>query len=74
MSEMTIIQLIAAQRERELQEQGKPGTCAWFELPALCILCMCILLFVSVATIATVISGFFRGPNNQMPYDTSGIE
>jgi hypothetical protein len=69
---MTIVQLLAAQRERELREQGKPGTWSWIELPFVCILCVCILLFVCVNIIANGILAMVRNPAKPMPHDTRG--
>ena len=48
MSKMTIVQLLAAQRGRELRKQGKPGTWSWIELPFVCILCVCNISVVCV--------------------------
>ena len=70
MSAITVVQLMAAARERELGALGKPGKCTWIELPFACLLCVGVALYVFALLFAKVITGRFRDPDTQMPYDT----
>ncbi len=69
---MTSLQRLAAQRESELREQGKPGRWPWIELPVVCLFGMYILLFVFVTIIANGILVIVRNPSKQMGNDTRG--
>ena len=62
MSEMTIIQLLVAQRERELRAQRRPGWWDRFELPCVWVLGVCLLLLAIVAAVVAVVLSPFRRP------------
>jgi len=65
MSEMTIVQLVVAQRERELRAQRRPGWWDCFELPCTCIIGACLMLVGIIAATAAVIFAPFRSPDTQ---------
>jgi len=60
MSEMTIVQLVVAQRERELREQRRSGWWDWFELPGACVIGACLMLLGIMAATAAVVLLPFR--------------
>jgi len=62
MSEMTIIQLVVAQRERELRAQRQAGWEDWLELPCTCVIGACLLLMGIMAAAAAVVLAPFRPP------------
>ena len=65
MSDMTLVQLMNMQRERELREQRQPGHCDWLALPFVCMFVVCAILCMSVAGIVAVILGLFCQPDTQ---------
>jgi hypothetical protein len=62
MSEMTIVQLVVAQRERELRAQRQRGWEDWFELPCTCVIGACLLLLGIMAATGAVVLAPFRSP------------
>ncbi len=60
MSEMTIVQLVVAQREREIRAQRRSGWWDCFELPCACIIGACLMLVGIMAATATIVLATFR--------------
>jgi hypothetical protein len=65
MSEMTIVQLMVAQREREWRAERKPGRFEWLAVPVVCVFMVCTILLVFVSCIVAVLLGLFRQPDTQ---------
>ncbi len=72
MSEMTIIQLVVAQRERELRAQRQAGWEGWSELPCTCVIGACLLLLGIMAATAAVVFAPFRPPATPQPDRDTG--
>lgn len=59
MSEMTIVQLLASHRERELRAQHTPGLSDWLAVPCFCVFAACIMLLVlAMSTVALALEPF----------------
>jgi hypothetical protein len=64
MSDLTIVQLMAAQRNRELRAQPPTaGKCDWVEVPIFCVFVVCLILWLFVASGIVAITNVFR-PNH----------
>jgi len=61
MSDLTIVQLVVSQRERELRAQHTPDLIDWLAVPCFCVFGVCIMLLVLVtSTLALVLEPFRR--------------
>ena len=60
MSDLTIVQLVASQRDRELRAQHTPGLSDWLEVPCVCVFVVCITLLVLVMSTIALVIGPFR--------------
>lgn len=67
---MTIVQLVVAQRERELRAQRRPGWWDWLELPCACIIGACLMLVGIMAATATIVLEPFRASSTREADDT----
>jgi hypothetical protein len=70
MSEMTIVQLVVAQRERELRALRRSGWWDCFELPCACLIGGCLMLLGIVAATAVMVLAPFRAPSTREADDT----
>lgn len=60
MGDLTIVQLVASQRERELRAQHTLGLSDWLEVPCVCVLVVCIALLVLMTSLFALAVQPFR--------------